>query len=573
MMGWGADTLLWTGACIALVLMIRRPVARWFGPQTAYALWALPMVRLLMPPVQLPSWLEPQKTDVLADRNPATMVLNFETWSAAPVATTSGNAGLGAAASDSASLTTSIANWDSSQLVTIAIAVWLIGAAAFLYIRFAAYFRLRRELLADACEVGRDGAVRLIETPATPSPLAFGVLSKVIALPRGFMAQSDKAARDLALAHELSHHRAHDLAVNMAVQPLFALHWFNPLGWYGWRALRRDQEAACDARVIADLPRDERAQRSAQYAAIIASFAAGPNAALAAPMACPVLGEKSIIHRLRSLSMNDQSTRRRIAGRAMLGAAALALPMTASISYAEGQVTSPAVEGLQMAAMGAAAQAAPNPPEPPAPPQPAPAPASPDAPNSPDAPEPPAPPVTRTIISVDPNTGEAREISVSENVTVVVDESEHEDGVEHRRIHTTRLINTNANSPLSDEERAEILKDVRESLAEANTELSEMPDRLASSLAELREAQGKMGRTVVKMECHSSSDDIATTTTDDDGTTTTMICQKYVTAHALEGLKQARKAISKSSDLDKKLRKDILKELDQQIKEWERKSS
>ena len=36
MSDWLIDTLLWTGALIALVLLIRRPVAQWFGAQAAY---------------------------------------------------------------------------------------------------------------------------------------------------------------------------------------------------------------------------------------------------------------------------------------------------------------------------------------------------------------------------------------------------------------------------------------------------------------------------------------------------------------------------------------------------------
>lgn len=38
MMDWLTDTFIWTAALIALVLLIRRPVARHFGPQAAYAL-------------------------------------------------------------------------------------------------------------------------------------------------------------------------------------------------------------------------------------------------------------------------------------------------------------------------------------------------------------------------------------------------------------------------------------------------------------------------------------------------------------------------------------------------------
>lgn len=555
MMDWIVDTLVWTGILIALVLMIRRPVARWFGPQMAYALWALPMARLLLPPIQLPasfaSEIAPEKSAGLLDRNAAALALDNETRFHTPVATTFGNAGSGAAAPDQSSLITPVTSLDSALLIALAIAVWLTGAAVFLYMRFSAYFRLRAELLEDAREVGREGPIRLIETPGTDGPLAFGVLHKVIALPLGFMAQADRQARDLALAHELAHHRGHDLVINMAVQPLFALHWFNPLGRYGWLALRRDQEAACDARVIANEPYEARAH----YANVIASFAAGPNLSLAAPMACPVLGDKSIIHRLRSLSMNDKSKTRRIAGRALLGVSALALPLTASISYAESQPEAPPVPPSEPVAVAvtAASIAAPT----------APTPTAPDT--VPLPPEPPAP--KARIITIDPDTGDERNVDVDtgRELSVTVEADEH--GTTTRRVETVRIVSNGRE--LTEEQRAEILEEVRESLAEADEDVRAASFELAEAMADIREADEQMGRTVVKMECNSSSDDVATTRTES-GVTTTMICQSRVMAHALKGLIEARKAISKSRDMDKKMRKDILKELDKQIKDWER---
>ena len=59
MTAWLLETLVWTAVLIALVLMVRRPVARWFGPQVAYALWALPVLRLALPPIELPAWMAP----------------------------------------------------------------------------------------------------------------------------------------------------------------------------------------------------------------------------------------------------------------------------------------------------------------------------------------------------------------------------------------------------------------------------------------------------------------------------------------------------------------------------------
>ncbi|MEO0643638.1 MAG: M56 family metallopeptidase, partial [Pseudomonadota bacterium] len=330
------DTLIWTAVLIALVLVLRRPVTRWFGAPTAYALWALPMMRLLLPPIELPAWLAPNEAlpqSVEANGNPIVIEAGSQAPAAVPLAQP-----VKAASVD-------LFDWLwALPLTEIALAAWLGGATVFLYLRFAAYFRLRRELTEGAREVGTTkgpmGTIRLIETPGTSAPLAFGVLTPVIALPEGFMARVDREARDLALEHELEHHRGHDLLINVLVQPLFALHWFNPLGRYGWLALRRDQEAACDARVIAATSNETRAL----YASVIASFAAGPNIALAAPMACPVLGDKSIIQRLRNLKMTEQSSHtksRKLASRLMLGTAVLALPLTASITYAESLAPEP----------------------------------------------------------------------------------------------------------------------------------------------------------------------------------------------------------------------------------------
>ena len=236
------ETLLWTGALIALLLLLRRPVARHFGAQAAYALWALPLLRLAVPPITLPAWLRPGETapplsEVAAVSDPASMLVAaplVQADSLAPVFP------LPAAAAPLPAM-----DWLTPLLV-----LWLVGAAIFLVRRFALYFAMRRELLDGAKPVGEVGRVRLVETAATLGPVAFGVFDKVVALPTGFMVQRDRSRRDLAIAHELAHHRGHDLLANILVQPLFAVHWFNPLGWAGWTALRRDQEAACDARVV-----------------------------------------------------------------------------------------------------------------------------------------------------------------------------------------------------------------------------------------------------------------------------------------------------------------------------------
>lgn len=305
MIDWLIDTLVWTGALIALVLLVRRPVARHLGAQAAYMLWLLPFARLFVPAIELPAAFAPEAAPAPMVAIDPVMLMAMQAQPAPQP--------------------------DTSWLwFALAIGAWLTGAIVMLGWRYLAYFRMRARLLEHAEEKLRIGGVRIVESGATESPLAFGIVDKVIAVPAMFLETADTRTRNLAIAHEMAHHERGDLIANFAAQPLFALHWFNPLGWLGWRALRRDQEAACDARVVSDSDDDTRAA----YAQTIARFSAGPDLALAAPMACPVLGEKSIIERLRSLSMADISPRRRWAGRAALATGLLALPLTASFTYA-----------------------------------------------------------------------------------------------------------------------------------------------------------------------------------------------------------------------------------------------
>ena len=549
------ETLVWTGALIAFVLLARRPVARAFGPQYAYALWALPLIRLVLPPLTLPAWMAPAW---MAPAAPAAPVAATRATLAEPIAWQGESvpASFTVAAPAPAPVPSEpafdiFALIDSLPLFEGLLLVWLGGAGVFLWRRFAAYFELREQLLAGAREVGSArgplGPIRLVETPGTAAPLAFGVLDPVIALPPGFMALHDRRARDLALAHELAHHRGLDLLVNVAVQPLFALHWFTPLAHYGWLALRRDQEAACDARVIASSSAEERAA----YARLIAGFAAGPNLApniaISAPMACPVLGEKSIIERLRSLTMPDTSPRRRFAGRALLGLGLLALPLTATISYAASEDV-PAVPEP------------PAPPAPPAPPGPPAPPAPPSPPMPPEAPEPPLPPEA-------PQPPEA-----GEDVEVIEQVIRGEDGKEKRvrmvfRGHSDPAAQAAEMRALAEAHRVDqdkMMAELREGLAEADRALAEMPRVIAQAQA----ASGEAQRVIVMNNCNGEPTE---TVTDKDGKKTILFCQSRVIATARQGLEEARAEIAADKDIPEETRRQILKELDRSIARWKEK--
>ena len=49
---WLVDSLLVTTLLMGVILCLRRPVAKLFGPGVAYALWLIPAARLLMPSLE-----------------------------------------------------------------------------------------------------------------------------------------------------------------------------------------------------------------------------------------------------------------------------------------------------------------------------------------------------------------------------------------------------------------------------------------------------------------------------------------------------------------------------------------
>ena len=546
------DTLMWTGALIGVALLLRRPVAKYLGAGAAYALWFLPLARLLFPPVTLPAWMKPS----FLESAPA----------AEPVVT---DLALAPAAESGFSYTDVLAPVAPATMespvdfVVPLVILWLVGAAIFMGRRFWLYGELRRELLEDARPVGEVGNIRLVETTAISGPMAFGVIDKVVALPDGFMVSRERQVRDLAIAHELEHHYGHDILVNVLIQPLFAAHWFNPLGWMGWTAMRRDQEAACDARVVASRSRDERAA----YAAIIADFARrpqiAPRPALAAPMACPVLGDKSIIHRLRSLPMTDHSRRRRVAARGAVAAAVLALPMTASICYVG---VSPATAG--------------------------------------DTPEPTeavwALADTEQPVPVDRNVehilkrAELAHLDVEAMTEMIEDRVERAETIRERAEESRERAEELREEHLADgrrewtEDRIRYAQD-RKQWADGRVQWAE--SRAASAESQAKSARARavahaewtndLGETIGKSVAIGMANvpeviedcrypDNPVTSIENDGRVTMYICDTAGDRLALKALRQARQGIATNSRLSDEMRQEILRDLDEEIRELKR---
>ena len=100
----------------------------------------------------------------------------------------------------------------------------------------------RHRRFAEAVKAGRAG------------PAAVGVIQPRLVTPADFAQRFSDDERALVRAHERAHIERLDARANAAAALASWLFWFNPLLHLGVRAMRLDQELACDATVLERLP-------------------------------------------------------------------------------------------------------------------------------------------------------------------------------------------------------------------------------------------------------------------------------------------------------------------------------
>ena len=80
-------------------------------------------------------------------------------------------------------------------------------------------------------------------------PLTWGVIKPVVILPTESRNWTQDQ-RSSALFHELSHIKRYDFLVKIFARCSIALYWFNPLSWFAFRMMKKEQEKACDELVL-----------------------------------------------------------------------------------------------------------------------------------------------------------------------------------------------------------------------------------------------------------------------------------------------------------------------------------
>jgi len=259
-------TSLAVGVLVLLVLLIRRPFARQFGAKAAYMLWAVPLVRFVMPPLPA-NWslagmlgfgTKPEAAQMpimLTPRSSETVFVAAPEW--APIF---------AEAPVAAIPQTSLMASMSTQLPLILVSVWIAGVALWLGRSFYQQAVFRSLIAADS-EPASDAILEEVKIIAAQlglkrvpdvrasllcsGPLVTGLSQPVVLLPMWFEDDYTRSEQRDALVHELTHLRRRDLWAFQIARIITATQWFNPLAHLALNAFRTDQESACDADVLA----------------------------------------------------------------------------------------------------------------------------------------------------------------------------------------------------------------------------------------------------------------------------------------------------------------------------------
>ena len=241
---------------IIVVLILRQCLKGRVSLRLQYGLWALVLVRLLLPvslghtPVSVLNAVDPitstQTVEQAVQHLPGNVTTTLSPVEA-PVnqevnAPESGDETLDVPFSPAPVLH---GIWLAGA---VAVALWLTGVN----VRFARTLRRSRRALAV-----EGSSIPVYVSQAIPAPCLFGLVRPCIYVTP--LTASDETLLRHTLAHELTHFRHRDYLWSVLRGLCLALHWYNPLVWLAAVVSSRDGELCCDEATVARLGEGERA--------------------------------------------------------------------------------------------------------------------------------------------------------------------------------------------------------------------------------------------------------------------------------------------------------------------------
>jgi beta-lactamase regulating signal transducer with metallopeptidase domain len=332
------EITIYSFVLFAAIMLLKRCFGSRMSPLLHYAVWALLVLRLLMP-FTLDSSVhlfvlpgEKQADAVEEQAPPQPPALSAETGAYAPAALAAQTApqrGQITPVMPTASPANRPAALTAQQLI---LPVWLAGAAIGMLYLLILHSALRLKIRRNAAppserllalfdevrgELGIRTDIKLVcqyeyGTPALMFP-------KTVLMPIGTLVAMDDEQVRFALRHELTHFRRGDHIVSLLLSALNAVYWFNPVVWIAFGQIRADMEAACDSAVVR---RFDGAQRS-RYASLIVSLFARPERRRLALGMAQGASRKAVEQRIRGIFTEGGSRREAKVVSAALAAALL----------------------------------------------------------------------------------------------------------------------------------------------------------------------------------------------------------------------------------------------------------
>ncbi len=250
------EWMLSSSVLILAILLIRRLTLGRISMRLRYALWALVLVRLLVPfsfgSTSVSIMNTAQQVPVIQDAQVLHDIQYIEH--------TSGGAVEGYHQGDyMADFPTVLAEHKSeaefsrmSAVLNVRdflVPLWKIGTLVFLTVFLLANLRFRRELRRNRTRLdASDCPLPVYVTDSVETPCLFGLFCPTIYVTPEV--QDDPKALHYALEHELTHFYQGDFLWSILRCLCLSLHWFNPLVWLAVKLSRQDAELSCDEGTI-----------------------------------------------------------------------------------------------------------------------------------------------------------------------------------------------------------------------------------------------------------------------------------------------------------------------------------
>ncbi|EUJ24068.1 beta-lactamase regulatory protein [Listeria grandensis FSL F6-0971] len=241
---WVIETSILASVLVLVILCIRFVLRKWLTPQWKYALWLILVARLILP------WFPESSFSIYA-----LLPINQEPSSVTSQESTT--------APESIALTPiQIEEIPvENNAYTIFLIIWIVGvliAGLFMiltnrrlynYISKQPVITEKRVLdIYRNCkkEMAIKKDIPLCYSGKISSPTLFGISKPRILLDEKHVKHLEDNQLRYIFYHELSHYKRKDISINLLMNCLLIVHWFNPILWYACRAMREDQEMACD---------------------------------------------------------------------------------------------------------------------------------------------------------------------------------------------------------------------------------------------------------------------------------------------------------------------------------------